>query len=167
MDQFPPAPYWSMCGIHPLKQHREEGVLWELVHIFMAKTRERIIHQQQGLADLWRLRHRHHKVGKKHGGFFKARLVLEKTRGSEKKKVQRRKTRWQFALFLFWLGGMMWSQILFKLELVHPIQMKASVGRLSRRFGQKMAKWPHKEIASSNHWFSAAVVRVCQFQGEG
>ena len=31
-----------------------------------------------------------------------------KDSGSEKKQVQRTKTRWQFALFLFSLGGMMW-----------------------------------------------------------
>ena len=71
----------------------------------MAKTRERIIHQQQGLADLWRLRHRHHKVGKKHGGFFKARLVLEKTRGSEKRKCNEEKQGDNLLCFYFGWGG--------------------------------------------------------------
>lgn len=76
-----PQPHWVCVG-STLWNNIESGVLWKLVHIFMAKTRERIIHQQQGLDGLWRLRAASAPApqsgGKKHRGFFKARLVWKR-----------------------------------------------------------------------------------------
>lgn len=48
-NHFPNMIRVGMAGALTIFDPWTHGVLWKLVHIFVTKTRERIIHQQQGL----------------------------------------------------------------------------------------------------------------------